>query len=97
MQNAGAWELDTYYFSSDRRLYFDLRNLVPGSGSVDAPTAIIVAPGRLITKCDATGNLLEMNPVLPLFNCALHGRFAYNGRTYLVRMDAASSLLEPAT
>lgn len=91
IQGAGAWELDVYYFTTNRRLYFDLRNLVAGSAGPDAPTAIVVAPGRLITKCNSTTqNFLQMNPSEPLYDCSLHGRFDYNGRALLVRMDEAS-------
>ena len=88
IQEGGAYELDMYYFTSDRRLYFDLNNQVPGTGTAAAPTGVVVTKGRLITKCDATNNLLTMDPALPLDSCALHGRFDYFGRTMLVRMDA---------
>jgi hypothetical protein len=48
----------------------------------------VVAPGRLITKCNSdTLNFLKMDPASSLTNCSLHGRFDYNGRTLLVRMD----------
>ncbi|HVH58552.1 MAG TPA: hypothetical protein VM791_19960 [Vicinamibacterales bacterium] len=91
IQGAGGWELDVFYFTTNRRLYFDLRNLVEGSGALDAPTTMVTAPGRLITKCNSTTeNFLQMNPNSSLYNCALHGRFDYNGRTLLVRMDEAS-------
>jgi hypothetical protein len=91
VQGSGGWELDVYYFTTNRRLYFDLRNLVEGSGAPDAPVGTVVAPGRLITKCaSTTENFLQMNPSYPLYNCSLHGRFDYNGRTLLVRMDEAS-------
>ena len=88
IQEAGAYELDMYYFSSDRRLDFDLNNLVPGTGTAAAPTGVVLTKGRLITKCSSTHNLLNMDPTLPLDSCALHGRFDYFGRTMLVRMDA---------
>jgi hypothetical protein len=88
IQAAGAYELDMYYFTSDRRLYFDLNNLVPGSGTAAAPTGVVLTKGRLITKCSSTHNLLNMDPTLPLDSCALHGRFDYYGRTMLIRMDA---------
>jgi hypothetical protein len=90
IQEAGAYELDVYYFTSNRRLYFDLRNVVPGSDTVTAPRGTMVVPGRLITKCTATLNLLTMEPTIPLVNCALHGRFDYNGRVMLIRMDEAA-------
>lgn len=90
IQESGAYELDVYYFTSSRRLYFDFRNIVPGTESASAPRDTVIAPGRLITKCDSTTNLLNMDPSAPLDSCALHGRFAYNGRTMLVRMDAAA-------
>src|SRR5829696_4775493 len=90
IQTSGAWELDAYYFTSNRRLYFDLRNPVADSTIADAPSGIVVAPGRLITKCGSTtDNFLQMDPAVPLYNCSLHGRFDYNGRTMLVRMDQA--------
>jgi hypothetical protein len=88
IQESGAYELDMYYFNSDRRLYFDLNNLVPGTGTAAAPTGILLTKGRLITKCTSTHNLMNMDPTLPLDSCALHGRFDYYGRTMLVRMDA---------
>ena len=89
VQSSGGWELDVYYFTSNRRLYFDLRNPVPGSTIAGAPTGIVVAPARLITKCGAAAeNFLTMNPLVPIDHCSLHGRFDYNGRTMLVRMDA---------
>lgn len=28
-----------------------------------------------------------MNPTVPIYSCALDGRFDHNGKTYLVRMD----------
>ena len=90
IQESGAYELDLYYFTSSRRLYFDLRSIVPGSETATAPRDIVIAPGRLITKCDSTNNLLNMDPTVPLDNCALHGRFDYYGRTMLIRMDAAA-------
>lgn len=91
VQESGGWELDVYYFTSNRRLYFDLRSLVEGTGTPGAPTTTVVAPARLITKCNSsTDNFLQMDPTIPLYNCSLHGRFDYNGRTLLVRMDEAS-------
>jgi hypothetical protein len=89
IQESGAYELDIYYFASDRRLYLDLNNLVPGTGTATAPTGVLLTKGRLITKCDSTHNLLTMDPTQPLDSCALHGRFDYYGRTMLIRMDAA--------
>ena len=88
IQEAGAFELDLYYFASDRRLYFDLNNVVPGTSTANAPTGAFLARGRLITVCDATHNLLNMDPNQPLDSCALHGRFEYDGRTMLIRIDA---------
>ena len=90
IQDSGAYELDVYYFTSPRRLYFDLRNMVPDTGTAGAPQNVVITPGRLITKCSATDNLLTMDPTQPLDSCALHGRFDYNGRTMLVRMDPAA-------
>jgi hypothetical protein len=91
VQASGGWELDVYYFTSNRRLSFDLRNPVPDSTVAGAPSGIVVAPGRLITKCGSTTeNFLQMNPALPLYNCSLHGRFDFNGRAMLVRMDEAA-------
>ena len=87
IQASGGYELDVYYFTTTRRLYFDLRNPVPGSPALD----VVVAPGRLISKCDSTtDNYLRMNPGTPLYNCSMHGRFDYQGRTLLVRMDEAT-------
>ena len=88
IQELGAYELDMYYFSSDRRLYLDLNNLVPGTGTASSPLGVVLTKARLITKCDSTQNLLTMDPTQPLDSCALHGRFDYYGRTMLIRMSA---------
>ena len=90
LQSGGGWELDVYYYTTPRKLAFNLPAPVPGSAVSGAPTGFIVAPGRLITKCPIAGeNLLAMNPTVPIHSCALDGRFDYNGKTYLVRMDPA--------
>lgn len=90
IQAAGAWELDVYYFTTARRLAFNLPAPIAGSAAEDAPSGFIVAPGRLITKCPVPGeNLLQMDPTVPIHSCALDGRFDYNGKTYLVRLDEA--------
>lgn len=90
LQEGGAWELDVYYFTTARRLAFNLPAPIPGSAIGDAPSGYIVAPARLITKCPVAGeNPLQMTPTVPVYSCALDGRFDYNGRTYLIRMDPA--------
>jgi hypothetical protein len=90
LQEMGGWELDVYYFTSSRRLAFNLPVPVPGSAVGAAPSGFIVAPARLITKCPLPGeNLLQMTPTVPVYSCALDGRFDHNGKTYLIRMDPA--------
>ena len=90
IQSGGGWELDLYYYTTSRRLAFNLPAPIPGSSGGAAPTGFIVAPGRLITKCPVAGeNLLAMDPAVPIHSCALDGRFDYNGQTYLVRFDEA--------
>jgi len=88
IQSSGGWELDLYYFTTSRRLAFNLPAPIEGSSNGSAPTGPMVVPGRLITKCPVAGeNLLAMNPEVPIHSCALDGRFDYNGKTYLVRFD----------
>jgi hypothetical protein len=91
IQEGGAYELDLYYFTSDRKLYFDLNNIVPGTATAASPTGVVLTKGRLITKCSSTQHLLNMDPTRPLDSCALHGRFDYYGRTMLVRMGGTEA------
>jgi hypothetical protein len=85
IQEGGDYELDVYYFSSNRRLRYRLApdNLVAGSA---VAADLITTIGRLITKCgSSTANLLTLTEGATL-TCPMAGRFDWNGRVYLTRM-----------
>ena len=85
LQQAGDYELDVYYFTSNRRLSyrFAAENLLSGSSlSGD----LITTRGRLIIKCgSSTDNMLTMVEGATL-HCPMSGRFDWNNRVYLTRM-----------
>jgi hypothetical protein len=85
IQSGGGYELDVYYFTSNRRLgyRFAAENLVSGS---PLASGLITTRGRLIMKCDSTtGNMLTMVEGATL-QCPMAGRFDWNTRPYLTRM-----------
>jgi hypothetical protein len=88
IQSGGGYEIDVYYFTSNRRLSFDFTHEVAGTTTGSSPATFITVPARLITKC-ATGSSLLTMTLGQSFACSLAGRFDWNGRTFLTRMNGA--------
>lgn len=85
IQEGGDYELDVYYFTSNRRLSyrFAAENLLNGSSLA---SGLITTKGRLIIKCgSSTDNMLTMVEGATL-HCPMAGRFDWNNRVYLTRM-----------
>ena len=84
-QEGGDYELDVYYFTSNRRLSyrFAAENLLSGN---PLASGLITTKGRLIIKCgSSTDNMLTMVEGATL-HCPMAGRFDWNNRVYLTRM-----------
>ena len=88
IQSGGGYEIDLYYFTSNRRLSFDFSHEVVGTTTGSGPATFITVPARLITKCPTGFSLLTMT-LGQSFDCPLAGRFDWNGRTFLTRMNTA--------
>ena len=85
LQEGGDYELDVYYFTSNRRLSykFAAENLLSGN---PLASGLITTKGRLIIKCgSSTDNMLTMVEGATL-HCPMAGRFDWNNRVYLTRM-----------
>jgi hypothetical protein len=85
IQEGGDYEMDVYYFTSNRRLSyrFAAENLLSGTALA---SGLITTKGRLIMKCgSATNNMLTMVEGAVL-HCPMAGRFDWNNRVYLTRM-----------
>ncbi len=85
IQQGGDYELDLYYFTSNRRLSyrFAAENLLNGS---PLASGLIATKGRLIIKCgSSTNNMLTMVEGA-ILHCPMFGRFDWNNRVYLTRM-----------
>jgi hypothetical protein len=85
IQEGGDYELDVYYFTSNRRLSyrFATENLVSGT---PLASGLMTTKGRLILKCaSSTNNMLTMVEGA-ILHCPMAGRFDWNNRVYLTRM-----------
>jgi hypothetical protein len=88
LQQGGDYELDVYYFTSNRRLgyRFDAENLLSGT---PLAAGLFTTKARLIIKCgSSTENMLNMVEGETL-HCPMAGRFDWNNRVYLTRMGGA--------
>ena len=88
-QEGGDYELDVYYFTSNRRLSyrFSAENLLSGSAIA---SGLITTKGRLIIKCaSSTNNMLTMVEGATL-HCPMAGRFDWNNHVYLTRMGGVA-------
>lgn len=88
IQAGGDYEIDLYYFTTNRKLSFDFSHPVSAITISGAPDGFVTLPARLITKCASTShNLLTMTATDSPLECPLAGRFDWNGRVFLTRMN----------
>jgi hypothetical protein len=85
IQAGGDYELDLYYFTSNRRLSYRFapENLVGGSALA---SGLITTQGRLIMKCGSSTNNMTTMVEGATLHCPMAGRFDWNNRAYLTRM-----------